>query len=170
MKELDWSPVKDFEDYYEVSRTGLIRSKRRRKLLSPSVDRYGYKKVTLSVKGNSFYRTVHRIVAMTFIPNPLNLPTVNHINEIKTDNRVENLEWVDVATNDNHGTRNQRMADTKCKRPVEQIFPNGSTITYKGVKDAYRKTGVHRCCIANCCKGIRKTAGGYEWRYKDERS
>lgn len=163
-----WKPIKGFEDYYEVSDRGLIWSKYRHRLLRPSIDRYGYEKVTLSVGGQSFYRTVHRLVAQTFIENPNKLPAVNHINEIKTDNRVENLEWVDVATNDNHGTRNQRMADTKCKKPVVQVLKDGSTIVYKGVKDAWRKTGINRACISACCNKIRKTAGGYEWRYVNE--
>ena len=170
MKNFEWLPVKGFEEYYEVNRSGLILSKRRGKLLSPTIDKYGYKKVVLSVGGKSFHKTVHRIVAQAFIENPLDLPTVNHINEIKTDNRVENLEWVDVATNVNHGTRNQRMSDTKCRKPVEQILPGGHSVIYKGVKEASLKTGINRCCIANCCKGIRKTAGGYEWRYVYEGS
>lgn len=170
MRNSEWLPVKGFEEYYEVNRSGSVLSKRNGRLLSPTIDRYGYEKVTLCVGGKSFYRTIHRLVAMTFIDNPFNLPTVNHINEIKTDNRVENLEWVDVATNVNHGTRNQRMSDTKCRKPVEQILPGEHSVIYKGVKDASRKTGVNRCCIAKCCKGIRKTAGGYEWRYAYERS
>lgn len=168
MTQVKWREVKGFYGRYYISNNGLVWSRHGNKLLSPAIDRYGYEKVTPCVNGKSFYRTVHRLVAQAFIDNPLGLPTVNHINEIKTDNRVENLEWTDVKTNVNHGTRNQRMADSKSTKPVEQIFPNGYTIIYKGVKDASRKTGINRCCIASCCKNIRKTAGGCKWRYINE--
>jgi hypothetical protein len=163
-----WKPIKGYEMYYLVSDGGQVWSRRKQKILRPKIDRYGYKVVCLSVGGKCYHKTVHRLVAQTFIPNPLNLTTVNHINEIKTDNRVTNLEWTSIADNDNYGTRNQRIADTKCKQPVEQILKDGRTVLYKGVKDAWRKTGINRCCIANCCKGIRKTAGGYQWRYANE--
>ena len=165
-----WKTVKGFENHYAVSDSGYVWSFRRKKMLKPKIDRYGYEVVALSRNGKTYHRTVHRIVAKAFVPNPCNLPTVNHINEIKTDNRASNLEWVSVADNDNHGTRNARMADTKCKLPVEQILSDGTIVRYKGVKDASRKTGINRCCIALCCKKIRKTAGGYEWRYANENS
>ena len=165
MNEIVWKPIEGTKGYYYISNTGLVWSQHRLSLLSPSIDRYGYEKVVLSVRGKVFYKTVHRLVAEAFINNPLDLPTVNHINEIKTDNRVENLEWASVGTNVNHGTRNQRMADSKCIKPVEQILPSGDTIVYKGVKDASRITGVNRSCISQCCKNKRKTAGGYKWRY-----
>lgn len=164
-----WKPVKGFEDYYLVSNLGQVFSLRKDKMLKPGIDRYGYEKVTLCSHGRHHTTTIHRLVAIAFIENPNNYPTVNHINEIKTDNRAVNLEWSSIAANDNHGTRNQRMARSKCNRPVEQVLPDGSTIQYFGVKDAARKTGINRCCIAKCCKNIRKTAGGYKWRYINER-
>lgn len=165
-----WAAVKGFEHCYAVSDCGHVLSFRRQKMLKPKIDRYGYEVVALSKSGKTYHRTVHRLVAETFIPNPGNLPTVNHINEIKTDNRVSNLEWASVADNDNHGTRNERMADAKCHLPVEQILSDGTTVTFKGAKEASRETGINRCCIALCCKGIRKTAGGYAWRYTNENS
>lgn len=165
-----WKSIDGFEGHYLVSDDGLVWSKRRSTVLKPKIDRYGYKVVGLSLNGRTYHRTIHRLVAEAFIPNPNNLPTVNHINEDKSDNRAVNLEWLSIVDNDNHGTRNERMANTKCKLPVEQILPDGTTVRYKGVKDASRKTGVHRCCIALCCKNIRKTAGGYKWRYFDERN
>ena len=166
---MNWKYIEGFEGLYGISDSGQVWSCRKHRSLKPTIDRYGYEKVVLSKDGKAFYRTVHRLVAEAFIPNPNNLTTVNHINEDKTDNRVDNLEWLSIADNDNHGTRNERMADAKSKLPVEQILSDGSTVRYKGVKDASRKTGINRCCIALCCKGTRKTAGGYKWRYINER-
>ena len=167
---MNWKPIVGFEEHYLVSDDGQVWSLYRHRPLTPSIDKYGYEKVALFDGCKSHHRPIHRLVAQAFIPNPNNLPTVNHINEVKTDNRVSNLEWASVADNDNHGTRNARMADAKCKSPIEQIFSDGTTVQYKGVKDASRKTGVNRCCIALCCKNIRKTAGGYKWRYTNERN
>ena len=166
---MNWKPIVGFEERYLVSDSGQVWSLLRHRALKPTIDRYGYEKVVLSKDGKMFYRTIHRLVAQAFVPNPDNLKTVNHINEDKTDNRAVNLEWLSIADNDNHGTRNERMADTKCLLPIEQILSDGTTVRYKGVKDASRKTGINRCGIALCCKNIRKTAGGYKWRYSNER-
>lgn len=167
---MKWKPIVGFEKHYLVSDSGQVWSLYRHRALKPKIDRYGYEVVALFSHGKSHHRTVHRLVAQAFVPNPLNLPTVNHLNEDKTDNRAVNLEWMSVADNDNYGSRNEKMADAKCRSPVEQVLSDGSTIRYKGVKDASRKTGINRCCIALCCKNIRKTAGGYRWRYIDESS
>lgn len=164
-----WKPIVGFEEHYLVSDEGMVWSARRHKVLKPKIDRYGYEVVTLSVNGISHHRTIHRLVAQAFVPNPNNLSTVNHINENKTDNRAVNLEWMSVADNDNYGTRNKRMADSKCHQPVAQVLSDSNTVIYKGVKDASRKTGINRSCIALCCKGVQKTAGGYKWRYVNER-
>lgn len=165
-----WKRIKGFEDSYLISEDGQVWSIRSEKFLKPRIDRYGYEAVVLSVCGIPHYKTVHRLVAQAFIPNPNNLPTVNHINEDKRDNRVANLEWMSVADNDNYGIRNEKMANTKCLSPVEQVFTDGTSKRYKGVKDAAMQTGINRCCIAKCCKNLRKTAGGYKWRYANENS
>lgn len=131
---MNWKPVVGFEEHYLVSDSGQVWSLRRHRALKPKIDRYGYEVVALFVNGKSYHRTVHRLVAQAFVPNPHNLPTVNHINECKTDNRAVNLEWMSVVDNDNHGTRNERMADTKCRLPVEQVSEDGVIAVYKGRK------------------------------------
>jgi hypothetical protein len=160
--------VPGYEGLYSVSNDGRVFSHIRNRELKPKIDRYGYKVVSLYKDGKTRCFTVHRIVAITFIPNPFSKSSVNHINEIKTDNRVENLEWVTVKENDNHGTRNSRMSDTKSKKPVMQILPDGTIRYFKGVKDAGRQTGINRSNIAECCKGNKRTAGQSEWRYVNE--
>ena len=110
MREIVWKPIEGTEGYYYISNTGLVLSKHRLSLLSPSINRYGYEKVELSVRGKKIYKTVHRLVAEAFINNPLDLPNVIHINEIKTDNRVENLEWASVETNHNRCKNKRKTA------------------------------------------------------------
>ena len=162
----EWRQIKGYEDRYLVSNTGLIFSKISNRLLSPKIDRYGYKVVALSRNRKLKYFTVHRLVAISFIPNPYNLPTVNHKDENKLNNRVDNLEWSTVKDNDNYGTRNERMANSKKKNPIAQYDLSMNLIkVHSGIKDAQRNTGVNRNSIRDVCRGIRPYAGGYAWRY-----
>lgn len=161
-------PIPDYEGLYTISEDGQVYSNHRNRFLKPKIDKYGYKVVALSKNGNTLHRTVHRLVALTYLSNPLNLPCVNHKNENKLDNRVENLEWCTVKYNDNHGTRNMRMAKSKCQRPVVCYTTDGKTIIYDGVKDASRKTGLAHSQISRHCGNLYPTKDGNKWRYKDE--
>ena len=123
MKE-EWRPVVGYEDLYEVSNTGQVRSLDKYdslgvfwigKLLSKLKVR-GYFMVKLRKDGIQKMCSVHRLVAQAFIPNPLGLPQINHKDEVKTNNRVENLEWCTAKYNNNYGTKNKRMIDTKIKK------------------------------------------------------
>lgn len=164
-----WKPVKDYEDRYIVSDVGLVFSKISDRLLTPKIDRYGYKVVGLSRNGETKWFTVHRLVAVAFIPNPDNLPCVNHKDEDKLNNKADNLEWTTIKANDNYGTRNERMANSKKKNPVAQYDTDMRLVAvYEGVKDAMRITGVNRNSIRDVCRGKRKTAGGYVWRFCKE--
>ena len=107
MEEEIWKPIKDFEGYYEVSSLGRVKSLNYRgtgkeKVLKNIEEYKGYLIVNLTKNGKqkSFY--VHRLVAEAFIPNPDNLPCIDHINTIKNDNRVENLRWVTYKENNNN--------------------------------------------------------------------
>ena len=164
-----WRDVVGLEGIYKISSKGRVFSIRSNRCLKPKIDKYGYKVVTLCVQGKRCHRTIHRLVAEAFIPNLENKPTVNHINEDKLDNSVENLEWATVAENVNHGSRNERMARTKSRKPVIQLTLDGEFITeWAGAKEAGRKTGINRRCISKCCKGERLSAGGYKWMYKED--
>ena len=106
MENKQWKavPIPEYADYYLVSNYGDIYSVRNERCLTPKKSR-GYFHVVLSVGGVTKTYSVHRLVALAFIPNPDNKPTVNHINEIKTDNCVDNLEWATHLEQNIHGTR-----------------------------------------------------------------
>lgn len=122
----EWRPVIGYEGLYEVSSLGRVRSLdkyvkgkgyrlHKGKVLSPTKNKNGYLKVNLHCNGKRKTITVHRLVAQAFIPNPDNLPQVNHRDEDKTNNRVENLEMCDVKYNLSYGTARIRERDTKIK-------------------------------------------------------
>ena len=96
----EWRII-DINPDYQVSNTGLVRSIKhnRVKVLRPSLNNRGYWRVTLTANGIQTYHAVHRLIATAFIPNPDNKPQVDHINRIKTDNRVENLRWATSSEN-----------------------------------------------------------------------
>ena len=103
-----WIPIEGYEGLYAVSSLGKVYSFHSKRLISPKKSKAGYLRVTLSKNNQQRVFAVHRLVALAFIPNPCLKPTVNHINEIKTDNRVENLEWATIAEQNVHGTRIER--------------------------------------------------------------
>ena len=120
----EWRPIEGYEGLYEVSNTGRVRSVdrydsrncfRKGKVLSIFKDRYGYLSVVLSCNGKSKTINVHRIVAQAFIPNFDNLPMVNHRDEDKTNNNVENLEWCTAKYNNTYGTRQDRVRNSRIK-------------------------------------------------------
>lgn len=187
-----WKPVVGFEGYYSVSNRGRVWSHHSNRLLKLNPSQGGYVQVHLSVGGVATKRPVHRLVAQAFIPNPEKKPTVNHINEIKTDNDVANLEWATIKEQNVHGTRIERaMAHTDWKarsekmdyqsialkhdyheinrkqmKPVLQYDMHGTFIArYESLSEAARILGIgagHICC---CLKGRRKSCGGYQWKY-----
>ena len=119
----EWRAVPGYEGLYEVSSYGRVKSLKRYKsnnggiplikerILKPYNDKKGYLNVRLRNKNFK----VHRLVAQAFIPNPNNLPQVNHKNEDKSDNRVDNLEWCTAKYNNTYGTRQDKVRDTKIK-------------------------------------------------------
>lgn len=170
MKEI-WKDIVDYEGIYQVSNLGRVRSvdritshnhKHKGKLMVLELDRTGYQRIGLRKNNHVVKHLVHRLVAQTFIPNPDNKEQVNHVNEIKHDNRVLNLNWMTSLENRNYGTARQRSADKRSK-PIT----NGVQV-FKSIMEAERVTGVHNSNIVKCLKGERKTTGGYSWQYVKE--
>lgn len=183
-----WKDVPGYSGLYQVSNTGRVKSNERidsnkhlvrERILKQSNRGNGYNVVVLCSKGQKMF-AVHRLVAIAFIPNPNGLPQINHKNEIKTDNRVENLEWCTAKQNANHGTRKSRISETrKCskrckedverrKRPIVQYDLSGNFIRrYDSISDAKIENGlrVNNGSLNACLKGEQKTAYGYIWKY-----
>ena len=124
----EWRPIEGYEGLYEISSYGRVRSLdkyvksksesyrlHKGKVLSPEKNTRGYLSVVLSYNGKHKTITVHRLVAQAFLPNPDNLPEINHKDEDKTNNNVTNLEWCDHKYNVNYGTRNIRAKETAIK-------------------------------------------------------
>lgn len=181
-----WKDIQGYEGLYQVSNMGRVRS------LERKVKRWdGYRTVPAGMpkiqKSNSGYFRVelwkdwkgkkyliHRLVAQAFIPNPENLPQVNHLNEDKTDNRVENLEWCTAKYNSNYGTHNEKLSKAASKAILQYTQDNIFVAEYASLQDAERVTGVLKSNICqylrrdeNCRYGNRQSAGGYIWKYKE---
>ena len=169
----EWKPIPGYEGKYEISNWGRVKSYKldsNGKILAPARYRNGYYFVSLSKDGKRKNCTIHRIVATAFIPNPDNLPEVNHKDENKRNNYLGNLEWCDHSYNNSYGTKNQRTAE-KLGKPVVQLDKQGNFITeHKSIREASRVTSIAPINICRCCKhkdGY-KSRGGFIWIYKDE--
>lgn len=185
MEEI-WKDIEGYEGRYQVSTLGRVRSLDivitqpnphngtpmerviRGRIIKPHRSR-GYLRVNLSHGKRVISKySVHRLVATAFLQNPQNLPEVNHKNEIKNDNRVENLEWCSSKYNNNYGTRIEKVSITNGKK-VLQIDKNGKTLAvFNSIHEAAKFMGKSFGNIWFCCVGKRNTAYGYRWRYADE--
>ena len=172
----EWRDIIGFEGKYQVSSKGRVKSLNynrtgKERMLKAFKDDKGYLFVELSKDSKGKKYRIHRLVAQAFISNPENLPFVNHKDEDKTNNCVENLEFCSNEYNCNYGTRNKRIAESrinnpKISKPVMSISKeSGLIMEYPSVMEAERATGVNNSHIVRCCKGIYKSAGGYIWQY-----
>ena len=145
MKEI-WKDIKSYEGLYQVSNLGMVR---RNKILKQSTTRIGYKQVHLCKNGKSKMLSVHRLVALHFIDNPNNKSDVNHINGIKTDNRVENLEWNTKKENMNHAFKTGLFKDRLNKKDVLEIRKNIDNLSHRKLSKIYNCSPATVCLIIN---------------------
>jgi hypothetical protein len=192
MDSVDWRPVLGFEGDYLISNDGRVWSNHSNKILRNKCSQ-GYQYVSLCSQGFRQERRIHRLVAEAFIPNPENKPTVNHVNEVKADNRVENLEWATTQEQNVHGTRTKRAMEhtdwvartlktdysevarkhdyhninRKQMRPVLQFNKHGILLArFPGLAIAARSTLVNQGHLCEHLKGRRKSCGGFIWKYE----
>lgn len=196
MKDETWKPVAGYEDRYEVSDGGNVRSLNYhmtgtpRKLRPISAGK-GYLMVGLCRDRTMKWAKIHRLVAEAFIPNPERKPQVNHINGDKADNRAENLEWATESENMVHAYKNglkkgspewgrtlgtihgkeARAKQTEnCKRAVIAIdIKSGEEANFESAAEAERILGINHSSISKICAGRRKSAKGYTFRYWTEK-
>lgn len=170
-----WNPIPGF-DGYKASSLGRIKMLSQRKMLkggeimsnerilTPQITHQGY----LSVSINGFPRFVHRLVALAFIPNPKNLPCVNHKDENKANPLPENLEWCNIRYNILYGTAIYRRAKTRGHSVLQYTIDGDFIAEHLSMGMAAKSIGVKSAGdICMCCKGQRPVAYGYVWRYKN---
>lgn len=161
-----YKDIEGYEGIYQVSNLGNVKSLNynrtsKEKILKPLNGKDGYLFVILSKQGKRKTHLVHRIVAQTFIDNPNNLPQINHKDEDKTNNCINNLEFCDCQYNINYGTRNQRAADSLSK----QVLCLETGEIYASTHQVQRQLGFNHTCISQCCNGRCKQAYGFHWKY-----
>lgn len=185
MKEV-WKKLEKYPRY-EVSNMGrikatCIRGKKVDKILKQNLKKSGYLHVVLYEGGEHYYRSMHRLIAQTFIPNLNNLPEVNHKDGNKTNNCVENLEWCDRSYNVNHAyvtglKHGLRGKNNPCSKKIVQLDLEGNLIkiwdSSMDIERTLKDINLNQACVIACCLGIagkkkRITHKGYKWRYYED--
>lgn len=169
-----WKPLISYNNLIEVSNFGNVRRVGKKVLLKPRLDKNGYLYVHIRISnlGINKMSKIHRLVAEAFLPNPKMYSIINHKNEIKTDNRVENLEWCTCKYNINYGTGLQRRAFNSRNQkhrscPILQYSINGEFIQeFPSFKEVQRYLGKPYSNVWNVCNGKKESAYGYKWSYK----
>ena len=179
-----WKDIVGYENEYQINQFGEIRTLKdspklkKYDVLKPQISkRNGYVYQMLYKNGKEKLLRVHRLVAMAFLPNPNNLPQVNHKDGNKQNNSVDNLEWCEQSDNMKHAyknglqipSENQRKAiinTNKLKQKKVCQIKDGEVInTFSGISEASRQTKISISCISRCCNLKRKSTNGYEWRF-----
>ena len=183
----NWKPIKGYPNY-EVSDLGRVRSiehettatrygkpytiKRNARIIKPLARRHGYLAVFLYFKGGRKQESVHRLVADAFCEHPIGKDEVNHKNEVKTDNRACNLEWVSHQENCVYGTfqdrKREKAVNGKRSKPINQYTLDGAYIqTFPSFAEATR-CGFNQGNVNAAIKHRNGIAYGYKWEYADQ--
>ena len=165
MEEI-WRDIKGYEGKYAISSFGRVYSYKRRIFLAQSITNNGYLRVCLYTKDGCQKKMelVHRLVAITFLDNPDGLPQVNHKDENKQNNHVENLEWCIAKENANYGTRNERIGKTHGK----SVYCIENNTVYPSAMAAARELHIDNSHIGKVCRGEEKDCQGYHFKYASE--
>lgn len=181
MKKEIWKDIPNYESVYKINNYGIIKNKKTNRIKKTHINNSGYERVVLSKNGEDKNYSVHRLVAQAFIPNPNNFSQVNHKDENKANNSVDNLEWCTPSYNCRYGNRIKKIAEkTKIThkgkhysprtefqkgRNAKKIINITTNKIYNSMQEAYKETNVPTSNISMCCQKKIKQAGGYIWRY-----
>ena len=183
-----WKDIENYKGFYQISDCGRVKSLERdvyrqngtfhyhagERILVPVLDKDGYQQVNLYKNGEIKKMRVHRLVAEAFLPNPENEPYVNHKDEVKTNNVVENLEWCTASYNINFGTRTERSIQNRRSYKfgnnpsAKAVFCVELNKTFDCAIRVEEELGICGSSICNVCKGKQKTAGKLHWRYAND--
>nr|DAG78623.1 MAG TPA: homing endonuclease [Caudoviricetes sp.] len=173
MEEI-WKDIPGYEGYYKISNCGVIISVPRNgtvkseRVLKQYRDKYGYVKVILQKDGVKKNKYVHQLVAITFLKNQDDYPCINHKDENKTNNCINNLEFCTQHYNNNYGTRNERISKHE-RVKINQYDLQGTFIkTWDGFVEIKETLNIDVSGIIRCCQKQYKTSNGYIWRYADK--
>ena len=161
-----WRDIDGYEGLYQISNKGHVKSLKwgKERILRPGINSKGYMIVVLCHDNIIKNFQLHRLVAQAFIPNSQNKSQVNHKDENKLNNSVDNLEWATAKENINFGTHNERIS-----RKILQYSKSGEFIReWQGAREVERVLYINNSNIIQCCKGRYKSAGGFVWRYKEK--
>lgn len=165
-----WKYIKGYEDIYQINNLGEVKSIKRNIIMKPSIHRDGYYKIKLCKNGEKRWYQIHRLVAQTFLKNEDKLPCVNHKDENKLNNNVNNLEWCTIKYNNSYGTRLERVSmSNKTKRAVLKYDLDGNFMEkYSSLAEAFRKHDKIKSIssIALCCQNKYKQTHGFIFRYE----
>lgn len=181
MDKEQWKPIKGYEGFYEVSSFGRVKSIKRvvyktngkkmtvnERILKTYINK-GYEYVDLCKKAIYEHKKVHRLVAESFIPNPINLPFVNHKDENKINNKLTNLEWCTPIYNANYGNAKLKLREAQIKTkgiPICQLSLEGELIKVFSCTKDVEKDGFDRRAVYRCCNGKSLTHKGYMFSFK----
>ena len=162
----EWRDIPGYEGFYQASNLGRIKSTlfKKERILKTRKHPTGYELVNLK---NKTYR-VHYLIALTYIPNPQKYKEINHRDENKQNNKVENLEWCNRKYNCSYGSLPKKVGERFGKKIALIDEDRKERCYFESAMSAERTLNVDHSSIIKCCKGKMKTAGGYRWKYADE--
>ena len=166
---MEWREIVGYEGIYQVNEFGHIKNVLRDKINKQFGGGSGYMMISLSRDGSTSKKYIHRLVAEAFIPNVEDKPLVNHNDGNKTNNKPENLEWVTNQENIIHSFANGLQTMRYKYKPVQMLDKVTSEVLqeFESVTQAGTHFGKTEQNIIACCKGRKKSAYGYAWRYVD---
>ena len=168
-----WKDIEGYEGLYQISNKGNVKSLNYRNTgrsqnLVPKTNNSGRLWVELALNGKTKPMLIHRLVAMAFIPNPFNYPQINHKDENVRNNNVDNLEWCTREYNIKYFYERcaHRGRALKFNAPILQIDSEGNIIKrWDNIPAIKHEKSYNAWSISECCRGNRKTAYGFKWRY-----